>query len=280
MLNGDIKVLERDHFPFDVDIYRWRHKMKPHGISGLFRVKNEEEFLRASVISHIHYLDEVVIILQPSEDKTKEVAEKLALDYPLKIKIKEYPFSLHPVGSKEHMEAAGNSVFTMSHMTNWGLSQCAFSFIAKIEGDVLEMGGNFGKIRELVDRFPNRTAYYGRVGINVAGEKATMFAANAPRNAGWDEAVFNNDPFWHCVTADKWETMNLHEHSDRLYNCGWSFVHTKRCKAKHQRLKETEDWQELTEENLRPALESYNKQRPYPCNDENYIYEWVNTWKL
>ena len=264
MLTEDILVAERQHKKYDVSVEEWLAP-KPHGISGLFRIRNEAQFLDAAVWSHAAYLDEIVIVLQPSEDGTEEIAKELREKIGRsKVRICHYPFPIHPVGSDEHLAAPENSVYTMMHMTNWGISQCHYSWIAKIEGDVIGLS-YFHAVRDAVDADPKVFRHYGRVGLNIAGENRDMFSFTNPRNAGFDESVFNNHPTFHCIKADKFESINLHEDRSLLRCMGWSFLHTKRCKV--GAVPGIERWTSLTPENLQRSLLEYNALHPYPALD-------------
>ena len=265
MLTEDIKVFEREYKKFDVSIEKWTAPHS-HGISGLFRLKNEEQFMEAAVLSHLQWLDQAVLVIQPSEDRTEELAYGLRAKHRDKIKIAHYPFPVHWLHAVQHESTAPEdiSVFGMVHMTNWGISQCDYSWIAKIEGDVIGLA-TFENIREAVDAEPDAIRHYGRVGLNLAGEDARQFSFTNPRNAGWDEGVFNNHPRFHCIKADRWETINLHEDRSLLRNMGWSFLHMKRCKK--GKTTGIERWTSLTPENLQRALIEYNSQHPYPGLD-------------
>ena len=248
---------------FDISIEKWR-ETKPHGISGLFRLRNEAQFMMRAVMSHLPYLDEAVLIVQPSDDDTMAIAHDLAAKSN-KVRVLWYPFKVHPIASDGHFNVPENSVHTMMHMTNWGISQCKFSWVAKIEGDVICLP-TFVHIRKAVDKEPNAHRYYGRVGLNLAGEHGEKFSSTNPRNAGWDEAVFNNHPMFYCHRADKWETINLHDHPDKLVNFGWSFLHVKRCKRGAKQGIET--WMPLLEGHVQMALRQYNYEKKYPGRDD------------
>ncbi len=259
------KVHEQDRFSaYDIDIEKWVSE-KPFGISGCFRLKNESQFMKASVMSHIEWLDEAVLVVQHSDDDTVTKAVAMANSMPDKIRVEVYPFDVFPIGTPGHHNSPENSVYTMMHLTNWALSRCRYSWIAKTEGDVVGLK-TFAKIRQAIESNPNDFLYYGRVGLNVAMPSGNFFPREAPRNAGWDEAVFNNNPFWHCVKNDKWESLNLHQHKDKLVNMGWSFIHTKRMKKSVQKsIHET--WPTLNKLNLVEALEEYNLRHGYPGPD-------------
>lgn len=273
------KVYERKFSNYDINIDEWLSD-KPFGISGCFRLKNEAQFMRASILSHLEYLDEAVLVVQKSDDDTVNLAIDLAHHYPDKIRVEVYPFDVNPIASSAHFTSPENSVYTMMHLTNWAISRCRFSWIAKTEGDVIALK-TFAKIRQTIESNPNDTLYYGRVGFNVAMPNGSFFPYEFPRNAGWDEAIFNNCPHWHCVRNDKWESINLHEHKDQLVNMGWSFIHTKRMKD-GVRKSSVESWRSLNENAIRESLDEYNLRHGYPGDDNPTGIEalWDGKWKL
>lgn len=263
-------VAEREYAEFDIDLEAWEAP-KPFGISGFFRLKNEEQFMKAAILSHLPALDEAVLIVQRSDDETINLAHQLSMKYE-KIRYDFYPFEVAQIDTPEHYNLPENSVRTMMHLTNWAISRCAYSWVAKIEGDVIALS-TFVEIRDLIETQPNRFRYFGRIGLNVAGRNVDKVSATYPRTGGWDEAVFNNDPFWHCLRFHKWESINLHDHNDMIENMGFSFLHVKRCKDKH--LKDqyvdshgAETWVPFNPIKTRMALEIFNQKQPHPGPDK------------
>ena len=235
-------------------------KQKPFGVSGLFRVKNEAEWLHDAVASHMPWLDEAMIIYQDSSDRTEQIIEELREEFGYgKVRRKYYRSSVAQPLTKKFAEMPDDSVNSFVYLSNWGLSYCKYSWIAKIEGDVIGLS-SFAKIREEVDKYPNAIRYYGRTGLNMAGRNCEFFSGTHPTNAGWDEAVFNNNPdLWHFIKiADKWESVNMDTRRDDMRQMGMSFLHTKRCKAKqiasYESPNNKEEWVPYTEENLKAVL--------------------------
>jgi len=269
MLLGDILVAEREHKGYDINLEYWK-RSKPHGISGCFRLKNESEFMVQAIESHILWLDEAVLVVQKSGDDTIELALDLVRKYPNKVRVYYYPFNVYRIGTCGHYTTPENSVLTMTHLTNWAMYMCRYSWIAKIEGDVIALT-SFDDIRKAIDNEPDKLCYYGRIGLNIAGYEHNLISAAAPRNAGWDEGVFNNNPYWHCVRNERWETINFHEHRDKIQNMGFSFLHTQRCKDKILRCpyNDKEDaWVPFDRKYTKLHLELYNRHHPHPGPDD------------
>lgn len=209
--------------------------------------------MEKSIKSHLKWLDEVVLAVQPSDDNTIEIAARLAKTTP-KIKVYKYPVVPHFIDHPDFAKDPVNSIYSFVFFSNWALSKCAYSWIAKTEGDVICLDP-FEEIVKHIRKEPDVTRYYGRYILNVAGEKCDKISLQKPRNHGLDEAVFNNNPnLYHFEHGGKWEVIEAH---DKKYN-GFSALHMKRCKKKYKDGFQNEEWIDFTHENVANALALYN----------------------
>lgn len=263
------QVLEREFAEFDIDTEHWRAK-KPFGISGCFRLRDEAQFMERSILSHLDYLDEAVLVTQPSNDDTVEIAERMAKENP-KIKHFHYPFDVRFINHPLWTGTAENSIYSFVYLSNWALSLCRYSWIAKTEGDVICLP-QFERIVDAVNADPMADRYYGRVILNVAGENADMISLENPRNGGLDEAVFPNDPSYHFYLNGKWESVHIHN----AVCFGWSALHMKRSKAEFLPGPwNGEHYIPWTPENVAIACEAYNALNGYPGNDNDPLGKCV-----
>lgn len=260
------KVKEREFALYDLNMNEW-NKPKPFGLSVCMRVRNEAEMMPLAVKSFEPYADEIVLVVQPSEDNTEDLAHELS-HWNSKIRVVRYPFKPYPIASQEHFNEPVNSVRHFVHMSNWALTQCRYSWIAKVEGDVVALP-SFERARDWIETNPDSVAYLGLVLLNLAGPDRDQFSATFPRNHGWDEAVFNNIPEWHFVRNDKWESVNHWEHGPNI-NLGWTLYHLKRCKSHYRVLphEQVDVHLPLDRENLTAALQNFNRFHPYPGPDD------------
>jgi len=263
MIDG--KVFEREYHYFDINMQEWMAP-KPFGLSGCFRLRNEEEFMVEAVESFLPWLDEAVLVVQPSDDDTRLRAHDLVMMYPDKVRVELYPHIPTQFNTPDHFNLPANSVRHFVQLSNWALSKCRYSWIAKVEGDVLALS-SFARMRKMIEAHPGRHAYYGMVILNLAGKNCDQISMNNPRNHGWDEAVFNNDPrLFHFVRHDKWETVHTGGHTECM---GWMLHHMKRCKAKYCSGFGDEHWDTFDRENVRRALALYNStNQGYPAPDD------------
>jgi glycosyltransferase involved in cell wall biosynthesis len=107
----------------------------------MVRVKNEEEFLFASVASIADHVDEIVLVDNGSSDGTPAVIEALCERYPGKISRHSYPFEIRRVG-RENWELASErsgrrSPNLSSTFYNWCLRKCTKPFVLKWDGDMI-----------------------------------------------------------------------------------------------------------------------------------------------
>lgn len=246
-----------------IDYEAWR-KPKPLGISACIRVRNESQFMSAAVRSILPLVDEVVLCVQPSDDNTVEIAERMA-DADESDKIKVYYYSIVPawIDTPEFYSKDPNSEGHLVHMSNWALSKCSYSWILKIEGDVIALP-YLSKMLEKV-RQSTEPKYYGLVILNVAGPLMDKISLENPRNGGWDEAIFPNHPdICRFERAGKWEVVIPKCDRESL---GWALLHMKRSKAGKDNAWNGETYIDWTDDNVRPALEKYNSVNPYPAID-------------
>ena len=136
---------------FFIDPEWWKNR--PSGVSCYFRVKNEEEFIKPSILSVIEYVDEVIVAIQPSVDETRELIE--SIDSP-KIKILDYPFKLMPNGPGFGKQNPA-SVHCKTYYYNWALSKTKYDWAWKWDGDMVALP----KMKSLIERRKGDIRPYG-----------------------------------------------------------------------------------------------------------------------
>ena len=257
-----------------IDYSAWANP-KPFGISGMFRLRNESLFMERAILSHLPYLNEAVLVVQPSSDDTVEQAYRLATEYD-KVQVYEYPFDCDWIDTPGFYAKDPEQSGHLVHMSNWAATRCRYSWIAKIEGDVIGLS-SFGRIIERIKADPLKIMYYGRVILNLAGLDCDQFSVTVPRNGGFDEAVYNNSPLWRFHRVQRWEMVPINAGP----NCcmGWSGLHMKRCKPKNIGWN-NETYAPFVRQHVRSALADFNRLTShYPGPDdplgEDCLYEPV-----
>jgi hypothetical protein len=110
--------------------------MRPPGLSAFVRCKNEEEYIVASLMSGYRFFDEIVVILNRSSDRTRELIENLMRDHS-KIRLLEYESECAPIGVGYHERVLAAPDASLAKYYNWCLAQTSFSHVCKWDGDMI-----------------------------------------------------------------------------------------------------------------------------------------------
>lgn len=124
---------------FKVDLDKI-HLNRVYGISGVMRVKNDAEFIVASVESCIEALDELVIVYNGCTDRTPELAEQLRAKYPEKIKVYNYKPNVISGNLTEEQylrarQLPSDSVELLANYYNYALAKTSRTHVMKIDAD-------------------------------------------------------------------------------------------------------------------------------------------------
>jgi hypothetical protein len=118
-----------------------RHR--PKRISAMVRVKNEEEFLYASIKSISDCVDEIVLVDNMSTDRTPSIIETLRKEEPSKVVCHHYPHEIGKVGKQNWDLATGPRARSQPRLSanyyNWCLSRCSKPFVLKWDGDMIAL---------------------------------------------------------------------------------------------------------------------------------------------
>lgn len=133
----------------------WHAGRRP-GLSALFRVKDEETWIRQAIESVIGWCDEIVVALQPCADKTPEILR----DFGDRIKVCPYPFDSYPMGPG-HDRCPADSLHATAYYYNWTLAQSACTHILKWDGDMIAMDWLGKRLRGMMAEGQNRIKLVG-----------------------------------------------------------------------------------------------------------------------
>lgn len=128
---------------------------RPNGVSGLMRIKDEEEYVEASIDSVIDALDELIICYQESTDRTPEILERKKREYPDKIKLyfyapKVYSHHLTPEEYAYACSLPDDSPHLLSGYYNYTLSKATYRYAVKIDADQIYFTE---RIQEICDAY-------------------------------------------------------------------------------------------------------------------------------
>lgn len=141
---------------FQVDIRNFAC-YRPLGVSGLMRVKDEAEWVEASIDSCIDALDELVICYQACTDDTPAILERKQRQYPDKIKLYFYAPSVyaHNLSDEEFDYACSlpdDSIHLLSNYYNYTLSKATYRHAIKIDADQIYFTD---RLKRLCDAYRN-----------------------------------------------------------------------------------------------------------------------------
>jgi glycosyltransferase involved in cell wall biosynthesis len=161
--------------------------LKPTGLSAIVRCKNEEEYIAASLLSAYRVFDELVVVLNDSTDRTREILDDLRTTY-TKIRVLTYdqPCSQAGVGYLDNVRT--NPESSLARYYNWSFAQARFSHVCKWDGDMIALPA----LRQLRPLLENCDVIlfdgYDAVGEHTTEIEARVFRydANRTRYIDWD----------------------------------------------------------------------------------------------
>ena len=124
---------------------------RPPGISAYLRVKNEQQFVRLAIESHLPFYDEIVAVYNDCTDATPQILHDLAAKYPQKIKVFHYLPKVVPVA------------------TNYALSKCTYRVAVKLDADHLAIPCKLALLIKTIraDMETDKLKVYTFSGINL-----------------------------------------------------------------------------------------------------------------
>jgi glycosyltransferase involved in cell wall biosynthesis len=122
--------------------------MRTAGLSAILRCKNEEEFIVSSILSTYPVFDEIIVILNNSTDRTRQLVDVLARDHP-KIRLLEYIIEISRSGPNYYEKVRARPESSSANFYNWCTEQTRFSHVCKWDGDMVATR-EFAQARALI----------------------------------------------------------------------------------------------------------------------------------
>lgn len=154
-----------------------RHLLRPEtrkdGVSAFMRIRNGAEFLRAAVLSHLPFFDEIVAVFNRCSDDTPQILAELAREYPGTIKVYEYKPRVYPVGSVDHQRTPADSLHSMVNYYNFALSKTSCKIATKLDDDHLAIPRAFKQATDRIRKegLKDELRYYS--GINLLRDQVS-----------------------------------------------------------------------------------------------------------
>ncbi len=122
---------------YDISASAFDPSLRKPGVSFFARLKNAADFLEISIRSHLPFATEIVLVDNGSTDSTVEICERLAAEYPEKIRFYRYEPKVVGVGAADWKNTPDDSVHALSYYYNWTLSKTTCTHAAKLDDDMV-----------------------------------------------------------------------------------------------------------------------------------------------
>lgn len=166
---------------------------RPPGVSAFVIARNEETWVEASLRSIVDHVEEVVAADHGSDDRTREVIESVAQDYPGKIR-------LLPLTGEEPFPEALNKM----------IRECRHRWILRFSADFVARTSGPNSIDALVRavRGLDRLRYFciRLSGISLQGDLEHQFPS---RRDPPEQIVFTYSPWLRYEVRGRWESLHV-----------------------------------------------------------------------
>jgi hypothetical protein len=178
------------------------------GISAFMRIRNGQDFLEATVRSHIEYFDEVVAVYNQCTDATADILLRLRQEFPHKLRVIHYVDRVHPPGSEGHAATPPGSPNSLVNYYNAALAATRFAIATKLDDDHLAIAQSTRELTQALRRAGERLdAMQCFSGLNLirgaAGELGVL--GSTPISGGGDIGFFPVRPDTYFVHDRRFE---------------------------------------------------------------------------
>ncbi|HUS98333.1 MAG TPA: hypothetical protein VMX97_16535 [Hyphomicrobiaceae bacterium] len=142
----------------DFDIRPGWHENRVAGLSGLLRVRNEAMWVDLAIASFLPWLDELIIVVQPSEDDTRAIVDRYRSSP--KVRIYDYPWKSWPMGPG-HDACPADSVSSAAYFYNFAQAQSTRTHAVKLDGDMVMMDWSGAEVIRLFLAGHERIKFHG-----------------------------------------------------------------------------------------------------------------------
>ncbi|WP_439572703.1 hypothetical protein [Phreatobacter sp.] len=155
------------------------------GISAFVRTRNGADFIRATILSHAPYVDEIVAVYNQCTDGTEAILAGLQDELgPEKLRLYHYLPRVHPPGSSEHAAEPGASPHSVVNYSNFALTRTSRQVVVKLDDDHIAF-----------DRLLAPMVADIRSGGLAPGRMTCFSGLNLARDANGDIGIHAGTPF-------------------------------------------------------------------------------------
>jgi hypothetical protein len=225
---GAAELLQGYQFrPADLAVER-----RAPGISAFMRIRNGEEFLEATIRSHIDCFDEVVAVYNQCTDGTADILLRLRHEYPHKLRVIHYVDRVFPPGSEGHARTPASSPHSLVNYYNAALAATRFAVATKLDDDHLAIARSTKAVTDRLRQAGDTVdAMHCFSGLNlIRGPGGTLgVLASTPISGGGDIGFFPVRPDTYFVHDRRFERFQRGGLERRF--CGFLYWHLKYLKA-------------------------------------------------
>ena len=201
------------------------------GVSGYYRLYDEEDFLTASVESHLPFFDELILVHDSTTtDNTPAVAQVLAEKYPGKVKYHPYELAVHKSRTAAYRMLPVHHPQSFINYYNFALSKTTRQVVAKVDGDHIAIDAAFARVAGKIHSMDfMRDVFYTFVGINLWSYNGRLYVdPRSPVNAVGDHGFYFMRPEKRYYTkAWNYEDGYFSRKNRVIENAGCMFFHLK-----------------------------------------------------
>ena len=214
---------------------------RPPGISIYMRVKNEADWIAASIASILGIADEIIVVDNGSTDGTYEILQEIGVSHPRLIRLWRRPELYH------------------CDLSNFALEQTSFRWVFRLDGDMIAHTTGEHSIEKLRDRIfdlnPRRYYLIYLRYINLSGD----LRHQDPKEMVHIEKVY---PYLYLIARfihpGRFEAIKFPLYYQPLFWYEPYVFHVNIKPARRMLLRYFwEDWMELKDTFNYPSLESY-----------------------
>ena len=201
------------------------------GVSGYYRLFNEEDFLAASVESHLPFFDELILVHDSTTtDRTPEIARALAHKYPDKVKCYFYEPAVPKPRTTAYRMLPASHPCSFANYYNFALSKTTRQIVTKLDGDHIAIDTSFAQVTDKIHSLDfMKNVFYAYVGINLWSYEDQLYVdtRRATTDVG-DIGFYVMRPERSYYTKRKWTEDGYFSRKHRtLHHAGSLFFHLK-----------------------------------------------------
>ena len=147
------------------------------GVSGYYRLYDEEDFLAASVESHLPFFDELILVHdRTTADNTPAIAQALAEKYPGRLQYHRYEPAAHKPRTTAYRMLPANHPESFVNYYNFALSKTTRRVVSKVDGDHIAIDTAFARAAEKFQSMDfMRDVFYAYAGINLWSYEGRLY---------------------------------------------------------------------------------------------------------